>query len=144
MTGSPRARRLAAVSAFLLVASTGHAQSISSEEQSSTVTRAWALLRRTFETGTRIEQANVMFAVAGIESPAAMSWLEQVARSNSPVRRVAVGELARSGRPEFMPLLREALADPDRDVRRAVVEYLARNPDAEVLLKDFLISGDPE
>jgi HEAT repeat protein len=100
------------------MSSTGRAQSISSEEQSSRVTRAWALLRRAFETGTHIEQVNVMFAVAGIESPEGMSWLEQVARSNSPARAVAVGELARSGRPEVVPLLREALADPDRDVRR--------------------------
>jgi hypothetical protein len=144
MKRTPRVLRTVTVAALLLASSTAYAQSISSEEQASRVTRAWALLRRTLETGTFIDQANVVFAIAAIESAAAMSWLEQVARSKSSMRPVAVGQLAKSGRPEFVPLVREALADPDPYVRREAVQYIGRSPDAEGLLRDLLISGDPE
>jgi HEAT repeat protein len=72
--------------------------------------------------------------------------LKDAEEGDAQARRRAVWELGRTGGVAALPLLGEALGDPDVEVRREAVWALARIGGAVVLprLQEALRDGDPE
>jgi HEAT repeat protein len=86
-------------------------------------------------------------ALAGFGVHAIASLAAQVSRLDADGRKLVVDTLARSGRPEGLPVLRSLLQDQDANVRGAAIEAVALigascADDAVPLLEEQLEHGD--
>jgi HEAT repeat protein len=110
------------------------------------VPKAWALLTSAIEASAPPDQNAALRALAGAGTPRARDVIERIARDKShPLRGVAISSLP-NGDPRYLPLVADALQDPDLEMRRSAIRQLGwiRDPGTLPRLQSVIMSGDAD
>lgn len=109
------------------------------------VPKAWVILTSALDTGALQDQLAAVSALTAAGTPRALEVFERVAREGSPpVRSTAIWYLPVENRSKYLPIVADALKDPDLNVRRKAIHRLGsiRDPRTLPLLQNVIMSGD--
>jgi HEAT repeat protein len=110
------------------------------------VPKAWALLTSAIDAGGPRDRNAAVMALADAATPRARDVIDRIARDQShPLRGVAISSLP-SGDAAYLPVLADALQDPDLETRRSAIGQLGwiRDPGTLPLLQRVILRGDPD